>query len=430
MVDRRPRLTLWGDGEYMLSSGGADGSATMVVVLPDGRVRGSGTTPAGLRELVALEPEVSWVTWFVPDVDTKLRTLRAELGAWGPAAAATVRYRDGVEAVVKRGRDHDWGHWETVTSPSHETPKGWASGDNRWTTIWHPWERAAGGGSTRESFTYGSEEFRGHRSSYSTSAVVERDASGQEVRRTSVTGGYDHTTGTQERGVTIRYGNGDWVKQVHRTEQDGSWTDTTTTKQGGHYVTRTSSGHGSTTDTYSETESDEDPTDDGEDPEPEPTDDGSESPTGDGTDAGSEGNPEGPLAGVDIRDLIGDDWKGGEDLDTLGDLDGLMRPWLERIRATLAAGGSGRPDTGELLDTLGAPPVLDVYLVGYEPDDLAEHDSLGKPPPIFGTRVTVAGAEAVRESALSVTELLAAAEPFARSASVVAQSAPLLRSDG
>lgn len=161
MVDRRPRLTLWGDGEYMLSSGGADGSAAMLVVLPDGRVRGAASTPAGLRRLVALEPEVDWVTWFVPDVDTKLRTLRAELGAWEAAGAATVQYRDGAEAVVKRGRDYDWGHWETVTSPSHETPKGWVSGDNRWTTIWHPWERTAAGGSTRESFTYGSEEFRG-----------------------------------------------------------------------------------------------------------------------------------------------------------------------------------------------------------------------------------------------------------------------------
>lgn len=135
------------------------------------------------------------------------------------------------------------------------------------------------------------------------------------------------------------------------------------------------------------------------------------------------------MSGVDIRELIGDDWQGDEDLDTLGDLDALMRPWLDRIRAALAAGGSGQPDTGELLDTLGASPVINVYLAGYEPDDLADYDSLGRPRPIFGTRlkVTVDMAQKAGTSALSVSELLIAAEPFAQSAIAVAKSVPLLR---
>lgn len=114
MIDHRPRLTLWGDGEYMLSSEGADGTSTMLMVRPDGLFHGSTTTPAGLRELVLVEPNAEWLRWLVPDVETRLRVLRRELGAWGAHGTSTVRYEDGGQAQLSRGRDYDWHHWEAT----------------------------------------------------------------------------------------------------------------------------------------------------------------------------------------------------------------------------------------------------------------------------------------------------------------------------
>ena len=142
-----------------------------------------------------------------------------------------------------------------------------------------------------------------------------------------------------------------------------------------------------------------------------------DSPVGDG-DAGGyqEGNPDGPWDPFDkvgLARLLGGDWEGREDLDTLGDLEGFMRPWLDRLFATAASGVGGGASAGEMLDTLGAPPEIDeLYLVGAEHDEYDELDSLGRPPPIFGgiveTTVVRAG-EAVR-SAATITELVTIAE--------------------
>jgi hypothetical protein len=105
----------------------------------------------------------------------------------------------------------------------------------------------------------------------------------------------------------------------------------------------------------------------------------------------------------------------------------MVRPWLDRIKAALSDGGTGKGDAGELLDALGAPPLIAVNLTGYEPDDLADHDWLGRPRPILAIALGVVAIDPQRESALTVAELQAAAERFAASASAVALSAAALR---
>lgn len=456
MVDPRPRLTLWHDGEYMLTSWGEDASSTVMVVPTDGHLRGATTTPEGLRTVAELDPAIGWLFWVILDTNSRIRTLRSELGVWGDLGVSTVAYHGGAQASVERGWDHHGEPWERVKSPSHQTPSGKETGNNEWMTVWHRSQKTADGSSARESVTYGTEDYKGHHSTYSSSRVVERDGSGHEVRRISVGASTDNTTQTQERSVTIRQSNGHWVQQIRRVEPDGSWTVTTSWNEGGPTTTQTVTGRGTTAVTGKTTTSDETPFDEPDGPEPPEEPGGGSSnddesndesgddergddtnsgppegedgaPTGDGSEPGQEGNPDGALVGISLRDLL-EHWRGVEDLDTMGDLGALLRPWLNRIRGAMSAGGSGSPSTGELLDSLGAPPELDIHVNTGEGDDgTRELDSLGKPPPIFRTWLDLAEIADRGGAALTVAELAATAEPFVLSAAAVARSAPKLR---
>jgi hypothetical protein len=409
MVDRRPRLTLWSDGAYVLTSNGIDGGSTLLAVQPDGAVVGSTTTSAGIREVMYLE-EGSQPTW-VSVAATDLNTIANRTSLWrdGRWSVGTQISGDGLGRKVERWTSNDGSWWERGFVPRSND-----GGDTTWVKIWHGAVRAPGGGTTRESFIYGNDDYKGHhgthRTSFGQTTVVEKDAGGHTTRQTSVYGGYNHNDSSHERQVIIKYPDGSWVRQLHHTNKDGSWQDWTTTHdKNGHTVTRTATGRGTTTETYKEREDDDNSVDAQEPPdEPDPPD--KDSPTGDGDAGGTEGNPDGPLAGVSIRDLLDDDWEGPEEVDTLGDLDAMMRPWLERIRAALASGAAGRSEPGELVDSLGAPPEIAVDLIGYEPDDLADHDSLGRPPPIFGSPLDLGSIVISGESALSVTELLTAVD--------------------
>ena len=173
------------------------------------------------------------------------------------------------------------------------------------------------------------------------------------------------------------------------TTKDGHWEDTTTTRdKDGHYTRHHSTGTGSRTETYEKTESDEDPDQSGQEtPDPEPPD--GDAPVGDGT-GGDEGNPDGPLAGLDavtLRSLLGGDgWKGSEEFDTLGDVDAALGPWMDRIRA-----------------------------------------ALGRPPPLLRTELEAMAVDPLRTSALTVAELHDVATTFAVTAAAVGQSVAVLR---
>jgi hypothetical protein len=409
MPPHRPRLTLWGTGEYVLASEGGDGSATVLTVDAAG-------SAAWARD--ATLPGVVYD-----------RELRGELdGPWRPEVIHVPVA--GGRATIERSGDGTGHFWEKGHRP--QTVKdGWLTPAHDWVTIWHPSRDAQhpGGGRTRESVTLGTSHEPGGRATYTTVTVVEKDRHGHETQRVSVTDRYSHRDGSRDHDVVIRHADGSSVHQTRHTTKDGHWEDTTTTRdKDGHYTRHHSTGTGSRTETYEKTESDEDPEPGQDTPDPEPPD--TDSPLGDGT-GGDEGNPDGPLAGLDavtLRRLLGEDWEGPEEFDTLGDVDAALRPFMDRIRATLASGAtSGGGSPGELLDTLGAPPIVGLDLTGVEEDELADHDSLGRPPPLLRTELEAMARDPLRTSALTVTELQGVAESFALTAATVAQSVAVLR---
>jgi len=452
------QLRMWQAGEYSLVSDGQDGSQSLLDHYGEGIVRFVEVDPDGWRravfvktgedgsvETAAIDPhdDPPRTGWLDPLARAELRNELGDgfFGEWKVGPPIVKHLPDGGVVTIIREGDGTGHYWERGTRTEGQIG-GVLTPERTWLKSWHPsadpmHPKAATG--VRESTEWGRVKepkgYHGGGHTNYTKTTITYPAGAGGGRNTIVDhSSYNPTTGDRDHSVSVKHADGTHSTSFSHTSTDGSWRIvTTTTDASGHGQRHTTTGKGDVvtsdkTEDVDQGDSDTGSSNEGQDADPPDKD----SPVGDG-DAGGyqEGNPDGPWDPYDtvrLARLIGEDWEGGEDLDTLGDLEGFMRPWLDRLAAT-AASGVGGVSAGEVLDTLGAPPEIDeLYLTGVEQDELADHDSLGRPPPIFGgvLEADAITAGAATGSAASITALATIAEGFTGAAQAAA-SLDLLR---
>lgn len=439
------RLTVWRTGTYMLASGGADGTwnalqldddggLTSVSVAADGgrEIRRWRVGEGGLDATDAVAVRARFALYATGPGSTYDDLARAELdGPWKAGKVIDKDLADGGHLHIERDGDGTGHFWEKG-SRSAGTLDGVGSEGRDWLKVWHPFDdaRHPGHAQRRDSVEMGTTNSPwGGSSTYRIVKERTRDDTGRERtvwdRSDSAVGGDTfHAAGVKDFD-----GTRSTTSSVTHADGSGTITTTTTDAQGNgtkHVTSYDSSG----ATTKDETEDYHEEPHDDEDDEHEPKDTAG-APVGDGTDGAGEGNPDSVLAGfdrIDLRRLLGPGHDGADDLDTLGDLDARLRPWLDRIAGALTAGGGGG---GDLLDTLGAPPFEAIPFPVEGPDETEELDSLGRPRPIFlhgALLAATAGVELQGVSAASIAELHAAAEQVAVVGVTLGESLQVVRS--
>jgi hypothetical protein len=454
------QVTMYEDGSYELVSRGADGSRTAVltsaavvwttVTDPTGlrTVRGSRPSESGGFDLVTIVPGRGLADGYLSDASDTVLPHPGHDSApvkWTEKGGITVtgthtgddtghmidtrHYSPGVDehGNIIPGRDVTrWTH--PTNDPYH--PKD-ASSVTETGTIHEPGPYHSGDGishGAKSDTYYGSGTW-----------YVPRSESAGGGKYTVSTGSeWSPSSGDRTQVVTVTQPDGSSMRSWRVTHQDGTWEEhRRATDKGGNGQEEITTGDrsGQKTSQTKEVKQDEDKgkeksKNDEEEYDDHGGDDGA--PVGDGDEPGTEGNPDGPFTGWDVislAKLYGDDWEGQEGLETLGDLDALMQRYRERVDAALRA--SGMKVDGELLDSLGAPP-----LVGYVPyplddDDLVDYDSTGRPPPILSGTMEVgelaAGGQSELHSAITAETMLLAAERFGAAAGRAGGSIDLVR---
>jgi hypothetical protein len=434
------RLTVLDNGVVRVSLAHDDGTGPQVMTAPDGTVQTLEVDADGSRILTihAASDEIEAVK-FVESGPLLAAEEQSSFG--GPFVERTrpIKLPDGREGTVTTSRDASGHEWQSGTVPQSIDKSGYGTPARTWVLVIHPPDDLLHPSSHRggESLELGRDRYTKKNgehvdSNYTVVRTHEKDSMGRDTS-VSVRSAYSPDTGREEHSSAVRADDGtrSWTN-VSR-GQDGSWSIVTVTVdkdgKGTKHVTEGKGDQVTRDETTDAAPSDAGPDkgrdgDSGSDPDPDKG--GSSAPTGDGEQT-SEGNPDGslPFDAVELARLLGDDWDLGDGIDTLGDLDRALRPWIDRIIAT-ARHGAGGTGPGEVLDTLGAPPPIEFALTGYEQDELADHDSLGRPRPIFGSLVEVDDAvdaagstgESAR-SAVVTADLVRIAHGFSYAASTV-----------
>jgi hypothetical protein len=453
------QLRVWQSGEYSLVSEGQDGSQTLLDHYGSGIVRYVEVDDEGWRKTVfamaredgsidtaLLEPvdNPPHTGWLDPLARAELRNELGDgfFGEWKVGPPIVKHLPDGGVVTIIREGDGTGHYWERGVRTEGRSATTLVP-ERTWLKSWHPTHdpmhpKAASG--VREATEWGRVKepkgFHGGGHTNYTKTTITYPAGAGGGRHTIVDqSSFNPTTGDREHSVTIKHADGTQSRSWTRTTTDGSWHITTiTTDEHGRGQKHVTEGKGDkvTKDKTEDVDQGDSEGESGSEEQGDADPPDKDSPVGDGDTGGyQEGNPDGPWDPFDkvaLARLIGEGWEGTEDLDTLGDLEGLMRPWMDRLIATAGSGaGSGSP--GELLDTLGAPPEIDeLYLTGVEYDELADHDSLGRPPPIFGGTVETTGVDAGEAvtSAATISELVTIAEGLTGAAEA-AGSLDLLR---
>jgi hypothetical protein len=427
------RLRLWETGEYSLTSEGADGSRSVVRLHANGVVSTQeiAADGSGRAEFVlAVDDGIQFVFTAAPtDVPRPGydRVVRGELdGPWTSGSVIDRGLPDGGHIKVTRDGDGTGHYWEAGSRTAGVDAEGWMHPGRDWVTSFHPSRdlQHPGGSGHQESTEWGTvHDPSGQDRHYTTATVTTRDEAGRVVSRVWESASYS-ANGDRDHGAGVTNASGGSVTWSN-TSEDGSWRITTiTTDEHGDGTRHTTSGKGDEVTGDETTPEHRDPNDTDVHENPDPPD---EAPSGDGADDGHEGNPDAGFDSVSLRRLIGDDWRGPEDLDALGDVEARLRPWLDRLAATLASGAGGGGE--ELLDTLGAPPFAGLDLTGVHHDALEELDALGRPRPIIDTILEPATVVIGQEetSAASIRHLQTVAEVFATTVSLAARSVALLQ---
>ncbi|MEU2350576.1 hypothetical protein [Modestobacter sp. NPDC049651] len=436
------RLTMWKSGRFSLASEGDDGSSSFLWVDPSGGVTTDVAGTDGVRHRTFVTAAERGVAVSValpaepagpaPVYDAELRG--ALDGPWKAGVPIDKVLPSGAHVHIDRDGDGTGHFWEHGTRTRVVDADGFETPAVDWTRVFHPYGDAQHGGDRRqrESSEWGTKTLsNGDRITFSGLKVTTRDDAGGE-RTVWERGEYNPRTGEQSRGVTVDNPDGTHSTTWSDTGPGSSWRVVTeTTDRNGDGTRHESHGHGDTVDG----ESDEDVhggTDGDEDPN-----DPATQPAGDGEGA-TEGDPDGvPFDAVTLRELIGDAWRDQDGLDTLGDVEARLRPFLARIRAAAAAAGGGATP-GELLDSLGAPPDVFFDLTGVGHDATEELDDLGRPHPFFETdlaasvvtaaQVEVTGsAVADLSAAVALDALYGVAERLTLTASAVAAPSRIAR---
>jgi hypothetical protein len=432
-MSRFADLTVLADGTIVVSAAGIDDARTHVTTFIDGSVVSIEPMTGGTRHVTYRDGEFI-DTALIVDPHVSFDSAQDSFGGPWVEGKRSVRLRDGRFAEVTVNVDASGHKWESGKVPQHIDAHGRGIPGRDWLRILHPpgdrlHPSSDHRGETielgRSRYVFPSGRVDDH--NYTTVGRREVDSMGRDTR-VHVTSGYSPATGEETHWSSVKANDGT-SSYTHVTRQtDGHWSIVTVTRDAhGHGTKHTVAGRGEQV-TRDETEDVDDTTeddggsndgnDDGHGSHDGPEDDGSDAPVGDG-EGTSEGNPDAglPFDRVSLARLLGPDWDLGEELDTLGDVEAHLRPWIERI---VAAARSGTVGVHEELDTLGAPPVIGFDLTGYEHDEMEELDSLGRPPPIFHSTVEI-------DTAGEVTSLVAlegVASSFATAAATLIAKRP------
>ena len=434
---------LYDESEIRIESTGSDGSTRIVDRLADGTVLTSAYDGVDwIRQ--AIEEDQGGVSvaatvvaidfmstvydeWFLAAMGEDFTTKPWQVGekaepvphAWDPRGTGDIK------ATISRSFDDEGHIWEKGHRPEVRTEDSIIPARD-WVKSYHPAHGQEPASSTEWGTRQAPDGMKGviGQEHYTTTTTHVQSSAGEYT--VVVGGSYNPTTGTHETSVEVTQPDGSQYKASEARNKDGSKQEVRTQMPAGDgpgtkEVTTTAK-DGTVT---KKTETVEKSSDGGEkskkgkesDPEPDPeTDKGL--PTGDDNPGSGGDNPDGPFSGQDpisLAKLLGTKPHDLDDGDTLGDLERQMGPYTEEmLRAALALVGG--KDPGELLDTLGAPPVVGFDLYGVEDDELKDYDSLGRPPSFGGghiSRAAIEGATVDATSAASTASLLAALDKIA-----------------
>ena len=350
------RLTVLDNGVIRVSLAHDDGTGPQVMTTPDGTVQTLEVDEDGSRVLTirSASDEIEAVR-FVEHGPLLAADEQRSFGGPFVERSRPITLPDGREGTVTISKDASGHEWRSGKVPQSIDKSGYGSAARTWVLTIHPPNDRLHPSSHRggESVELGRDRYTRKNgehidSNYTVVRTHERDAMGRDTS-VSVRSAYSPDTGRQEHSSVVRTDDGtrSWTN-VSR-GQDGSWSMVTVTvDKDGHGTKHTTEGKGDQV-TRDET-TDADPSDagpdkgedgdSGSDPDPDP--DSSSAPTGDGEQT-SEGNPDGglPFDAVELARLLGDDWDLGDGIDTLGDLDRALRPWIDQIIAAARRGGGG-----------------------------------------------------------------------------------------
>ena len=427
------RLTVLNNGVVSVSPADAGGDGPRVEAMPNGSVRSLYVDTDGSQILsIRAGSEIEAIKLIEFESLFARAQPPAERDSFGGPFVETtkpIRLPDGREGKVTVSKDASGHQWESGTVPQSDSD-GFGHPGRTWVKITHPRNDTLHPGSHQGGETvelgrdrYTTKAGKHIDSNYTLVGTKEKDSMGRDTSVT-VRAGYSPSTGREEHSSTVRADDGtrSWTNVMR--QHDGSWSITTVTvdKDGngtkhitegrGDTVTRDETKDAEPSDAGPDKGDKDDSGESGSDPDPK-KDHSGDSPTGDG-EGTSEGNPDAGLSfdAVRLALLLGDDVDLGDGIDTLGDLDGLLRPWIDRIIATAKQGGGGGRD--EALDDLGAPPLVGFDLHGYEEDELKDHDSMGRPRPIFGSLVEIADAVGAAQSGVDASTVKVGLEQLER----------------
>jgi len=344
--------------------------------------------------------------------------------AWDPRSTGDT------EVVISRSIDDEGHIWERGHRPEVRTDKAVVPARD-WLKSYHPAHGSDPASSTEWGTTQAPDGMKGAVGQEHYTTTTTHVSSSQGEYTVVVGDSYNPTTGVHETSAEVTQPDGSVYKASETRRPDGSkeeirtsippdgpgTREVTTTTKDGTTSTRTeevkkSSGEGGGKD-------DEDGKGKGGDPEPDPEEEKG-SPTGE-DDPGAGDNPDGPFSGQDpisLAKLIGTKPHDFDEGDTLGDLERRMGPWsAQTLRAALSLVGG--KDPAEVLDTLGAPPVVGFDLHGVVDDELKDYDSTGRPPRFGGghiSRSAIEGAEFDATTAASAASMLLALDKIATTA--------------